>query len=114
MKLRSLIFWPHLVAGTVAGLVILLMSVTGVLLTYERQLVAWADSQYRSVVPASGAKRLPIGRIAERVRSESPGVVITSVAVASDPEAPVTLTASDRTLFADAYSGALLGEGSQP
>jgi len=113
MKLRSLVFWPHLVAGTVAGLVILLMSVTGVLLTYERQLVAWADSQHRSVVPAPGARRLPIARIVESVRAESPGVVITSVAVASDSDAPVTLTAADRTLFADAYSGALLGEGSQ-
>jgi uncharacterized iron-regulated membrane protein len=112
MKLRSLIFWPHLIAGTVAGLVILLMSVTGVLLTYERQLVAWVDSQYRSVLPAPGATRLPLARIVDGVRAQSPGVVITSIAVASDPEAPVTLTASDRTLFADAYSGALLGEGS--
>ena len=87
MKLRSLIFWPHLIAGTVAGLVILLMSVTGILLTYERQLVAWADSRHRSVVPAPGATRLPVARIVEGVRAQSPGVVITSVAVASESRA---------------------------
>ena len=56
MKLRTLIFWPHLIAGITAGIVILVMSVTGVLLTYERQLIAWSDSQYRSTVPAQGAQ----------------------------------------------------------
>ncbi|HEX5110082.1 MAG TPA: PepSY-associated TM helix domain-containing protein [Vicinamibacterales bacterium] len=112
MKLRPLIFWPHLIAGTAAGLVILLMAFTGVLLTYERQLVAWADSQYRSVAPAPGAKRLPVDEIVEAARSQS-GLAVTAVVVASDAAAPVTLTAADKTLFADAYSGALLGEGSQ-
>ena len=48
MTLRTLIFWPHLIAGVVAGAVVLTMSVTGVLLTYERQLNAWSDSEFRS------------------------------------------------------------------
>jgi uncharacterized iron-regulated membrane protein len=57
MKLRTLLFWPHLAGGLVAGFVILLMSVTGVLLTYERQLIAWSDAQFRSVPPGAGAPR---------------------------------------------------------
>ncbi len=40
---RSTIFWIHLVCGVAAGLVVLMMSVTGVILTYERQVGAWAD-----------------------------------------------------------------------
>ena len=40
---RKTIFWTHLVCGVAAGLVVLMMSVTGVLLTYERQMLAWAD-----------------------------------------------------------------------
>jgi hypothetical protein len=40
MKLRTLIFWPHLIVGVSAGMAILLMCVTGALLTYERQLIA--------------------------------------------------------------------------
>ena len=52
MTLRTLIFWPHLIAGVVAGAVVLTMSVTGVLLTYERQLNAWSDSEFRSTPPA--------------------------------------------------------------
>jgi hypothetical protein len=32
MKLRPLIFWPHLVAGIAAGAIVLILSVAGVLL----------------------------------------------------------------------------------
>jgi len=59
MKLRTFIFWPHLIAGVCAGVVILLMCVTGALLTYERQLAACADSGFRSK-PAVGAVPLPM------------------------------------------------------
>jgi uncharacterized iron-regulated membrane protein len=37
-KLRKIIFWLHLPVGVIAGLVILNMCVTGVLLTYEKQI----------------------------------------------------------------------------
>ncbi len=43
MKLRSVLFWLHLACGVVAGVVIFIMSVTGALLTYQRQMTAWAD-----------------------------------------------------------------------
>ena len=59
----SVIFWCHLIAGVVAGLVVLVMSVTGVLLTYERQIVAWADTRdYRVGAAVAGAPRLPLER----------------------------------------------------
>ena len=41
---RATIFWLHLAFGCVAGLVILTMSVTGVLLAFERQINAMADA----------------------------------------------------------------------
>ncbi len=40
---RSILFWMHLAAGAVAGVVVLIMSVTGVALTYEKQMIEWAD-----------------------------------------------------------------------
>ena len=36
---RKILFWAHLSCGVAAGLIILLMSATGVLLTYERQML---------------------------------------------------------------------------
>ena len=113
MKLRTLIFWPHLVAGITAGVVILVMSVTGVLLTYERQLIAWSDSQYRSTVPAQGASRLPVETLLQTIRTEHPDITANALTVGSTADAPVTVTVPQRTLYFDAYSGSLLGEGAQ-
>ncbi len=57
MKLfRKVIFWCHLVAGVFAGVVVLVMSVTGVLLAYERQVTAWADTRGYHVAPPARAR----------------------------------------------------------
>ena len=42
---RRILFWAHLGSGVAAGLLILLMSVTGVLLTYEHQILASAENR---------------------------------------------------------------------
>ena len=65
MSVRSFIFWPHLVCGVLAGIVILIMSVTGVLLTYEKQMVAWADSR-RTVSVPPGTPELAVATLLER------------------------------------------------
>lgn len=113
MKLRTLVFWPHLVAGITAGIVILAMSVTGVVLTYERQLIAWSDSQYRSTVPAQGGSRLAVETFLQTIRTEHPDVAATAITVGSAADAPVAVAVPQRTLYFDAYSGRLLGEASQ-
>jgi len=50
--IRTVLFWAHLAAGTVAGVVILIMSVTGVALTYEKlmpddRIVQWVIASAR-------------------------------------------------------------------
>ena len=37
--MRRVLFWSHLLAGVAAGVVILIMSITGALLGFERQIV---------------------------------------------------------------------------
>jgi len=113
MKLRTFIFWPHLIAGITAGIVILVMAVTGVLLTFERQLIAWSDSHYRSAVPTDGATRLPIETLLRTIRDQHADLAPTALTVASAPDAPVSVSVPQRTLYFDAYSGRLLGEGTQ-
>jgi uncharacterized iron-regulated membrane protein len=51
MSARKLLFWIHLTCGVVAGAVVLIMSVTGVLLTYQRQIIAWCDTHHRRREP---------------------------------------------------------------
>jgi len=113
MTLRTLIFWPHLIAGVSAGAIILLMSVTGVLLTYERQMIAWSDSHYRSVQPADGRPALSVESLLATLRRERPDLEISAVTLAADPAAPVSIAAGRQTLYADAYTGRVLGESSQ-
>ena len=112
MKLRTLLFWPHLVAGALAGALILLMSATGVLLTYERQLVEWSNSGMRSSVP-DGGTRLPVAQVVASFQLAQPDLAPSSVAVGADPGDPVIVSAGQRSFYLDAYTGRLLGESRQ-
>ncbi len=47
MTIRKILFWCHLTAGCLAGLVIFIMSVTGVLLAFERQINSWVDRGFQ-------------------------------------------------------------------
>ncbi|MEM7501659.1 MAG: PepSY domain-containing protein, partial [Pseudomonadota bacterium] len=71
MKIRTVIFWAHLVAGVSAGLIILLMSVTGVLLTYERQMTAWSEDSSLAEVE-DGAEMLPADDLLAVLREAAP------------------------------------------
>jgi len=113
MTLRTLIFWPHLVAGVVAGVVILTMSVTGVLLTYERQLNAWSDSDFRSTPPSDVAARMSVEDIVSTVRRDRPDIEVGALTLNSRADAPVSIAAGRQTIYADAYTGRILGEGNQ-
>jgi len=113
MPLRRVLFWSHLVAGVSAGVVILLMSLTGVALMYERQILAWADSGYRSNAPSPSATRLPLESVVERMRTARPDVQPSALTVRSDADAPVTVAAGQRTFYVDAYRGTVVGEASR-
>lgn len=106
--MRRVIFWGHLICGVTAGLVIAMMSITGVLLTYERQMIEWADRGYRST-PAPGGQPMPM----EALLAAQPQPPL-SVTVRSAPDAPVELSyGPERIVYVDAYSGRQLGEGNQ-
>lgn len=44
MNIRKAFFWLHLIIGCIAALFIFLMSFTGALLTYERQIIHYAET----------------------------------------------------------------------
>lgn len=113
-RLRKVIFWCHLAAGTAAGLVILLMSVTGVLLAYERQLMAWADTRgYNVAPPTAGASRLPLETLLARVREVQPALP-SSVTLRAAPDAPAEVGfGREGTIFINPYTGEVLGKGAQ-
>ena len=102
---RKTLFWTHLICGVATGLVVLMMSVTGVLLTYERQMLAWADRSHdREPVP--GAVRQPIDALVAAAKLHSPQFEPSSVTVVNDPAAPATVSAGrSGTLYVNPYTG---------
>lgn len=108
--MRKLIFWLHLLAGVIAGLVILVMSVTGVLLTYEKQMIAWADSTDAALPPAPGTPRLAVDELIAAAAATKPGETVTNLTVSSVPGAPALATVDGTILTLNPYTGAVLGE----
>ncbi len=83
---RKTIFWIHLSSGVVAGVVILIMSVTGVLLTFQSQIVDFANREYSTVHPPyQGAAPMDMDAVLFAVRSAEPQAEPTSVTVRPDP-----------------------------
>ncbi|HYH86089.1 MAG TPA: PepSY-associated TM helix domain-containing protein [Pyrinomonadaceae bacterium] len=113
-RFRKVIFWCHLLAGTTAGVVILVMSLTGVLLTYERQITAWADARGLRVAPhAPGAARLPLETLVAKAR-EGRSAAPSALTLRADANAPVSVSfGREGVVFVNPYTGEMLGEGSR-
>jgi len=109
-RLRKIPFWFHLSAGCVAGLVILIMSVTGVLLAFQKQITAYAERNQRFVaVPPAASRLSPEALLAALNSRRAP----TNITWSSHPGAAVEVSfGRDQTLFVNPYTGAALGEGS--
>src|SRR5262245_43725699 len=99
MTLRTLIFWPHLIAGVVSGSVIPTSSVTCVLLTYKLQLNAWSDSDFRSIPPSDGAWRMSLEDIVTTVRRDRPDIEVGALTLNSRADAPVSIAAGRQTIY---------------
>jgi uncharacterized iron-regulated membrane protein len=113
MKLRTILFWTHLAAGVVAGLVILIMSVTGTLLTFQQSVLRMVERSQRYVEAPPGGQRLDVDVLLERVRLAMPGADATTVTLDSDPEVTASVALGQRgTVFVNPYTGDVLGTGS--
>lgn len=109
-KLRSFFFWLHLAAGCLGGLIILVMSVTGVLLTYERQILA--NQEWGAVhvqIPASAtAQPLPIEDLLQKAN------VSGAITIRRQPNAPIEVNrGKEGILYLDPYTAAPLGTPSK-
>ncbi len=85
------------------------MSVTGVLLTYERQIIAWAEKDFYSAVPTETSP-LAIDEIILTNRDNMGDRDLRSVKIFNDPEAPVIVRGGDY-FYINRYSGEILGNG---
>ena len=115
MKLRTVVFWLHLATGTAAGVLILVMAVTGALLAFAPQLADWSERDLRTVAPpAPDAKRLDLDALVIGARGARGDARPTAVTVRAEPRASVRVGfGREGALYVDPYSGAVLGAGSR-
>lgn len=107
---RTVVFWLHLAAGVLAGIVVLIMSVTGVALTYEKQMLEWADRRAWSVPPPAGSTPLPPETLLARVREARPEAAPATLTLRADPTAPATVALEGHgAVLVDPYTGQVLG-----
>ena len=110
MTLRKVFFWLHLIAGCVAGTVILIMSVSGVLLMYEKQIIAWSE-RGPGIKPPDGAARMPVESLIEKARQERKSLPAT-VAVSADPLDPLVMAyGREGAVAVNPYTGEVVNRG---
>jgi len=118
MTPRKILFWIHLIAGCTAGLIILLMSATGVLLTYERQMVSSIERDGLRLQVARKAQKgqmpLPLEQLLAKVSAGAALPPNAAVVMRGDATAePVELNfGREGVLYADPYTGEILSHGS--
>ena len=110
---RTVLFWSHLTAGVLAGVVILIMSASGAILALKPQIMNRVDRQVRFVTPESAA-RLPPSLILAVVRTSRPDATPTGITVDRDPSASVSVALGrGGTVYVNPYTGSSLGSGSE-
>lgn len=111
MSFKRIIFWAHLIAGVLAGVIIFTMSATGVLLTYERQMIDMAERSY-FVEPAPDKAPLTLDQLSESVKQATGGKQGISLVFSETPKSPVVAKIGrNEQLLIDPYTGEVLGEG---
>ncbi|HWL61309.1 MAG TPA: PepSY-associated TM helix domain-containing protein [Steroidobacteraceae bacterium] len=109
---RKILFWMHLSSGVVAGVLILVMSITGVAMTYERQMID-AASERNHVQVTDGAARLSADALADRARAAYSGNDPLSLVFDANPAAPVTVSAGRQTpALLNPYTGETIEDAS--
>lgn len=108
---RIVLFWAHLVAGVTGAVVIFIMCVTGAILSFEKNIIEFAERDQQRVAAVAG-ERLPVSRILASAQQARPNAKSSSITISSDPASSATVSLGrDGRLFIDPYTGAVLGEG---
>lgn len=112
---RKVLFWVHLVIGLAAGVTIAITVITGAAMSFEKQVIAWAEGDLHKVKPPEAdAKRLTVEELLRKAREAQPEARPMGVTVSADPTESVVLNLGrTNTVYANPYTGELVAQGAQ-
>lgn len=115
MRFRQLIFWLHLLAGVIAGVVIFVMSTTGMALAFEKEIIAWAERDARRVVaPGASAPQLSLDALLDQLREQRPGERPSAITLDANANTAVLVSfGRTNTFYINPYSGDARPQGAK-
>lgn len=109
---RKILFWLHLVAGLLGGIVIFIMCVTGALLSFEKDIAEFAERDMRYVAPNENAPKLSVKEILNKVSEAKPNAKPSAVSLPNKPNAAWQVSLGrEGQIFVNPYTGEITGEG---
>lgn len=116
MNIRKTFFWLHLIIGCSAAIFIFLMSITGVALTYERQMIKSAERSDYPVAPENVSQTLPLSEIliiAQGYQTKNTPQIV----IENEPNAPIIIKdGRKKVAYLNPYTGkemAVPGQGTK-
>lgn len=112
---RKILFWLHLIAGVIAGIVIFIMCVTGALLSFEKNIAEFFERDMRYVAaPAENSTRISVTEILDKLREAKPEAKPSNIALPNEPNAAWQVSLGrEGQIFVNPYTGAITGEGAK-
>lgn len=112
---RNVLFWLHLAAGVIAGIVILIMCVTGAALSFEKNIAEYFERDQRYIAaPAENTPKLTVMEVLNKVREQKPDAKPSGVTLMNEPNAAWQVAAGrDGTFYVNPYTGVITGEGAK-
>jgi len=102
----------HLVSALVAGVIIFVMSVTGALLSFERQMIEFSEREARYVDVPANAARLSPQQVLDAFRAARPDAKPAWLAINNERNAAWQIgLGREGVVFVDPYAGSITGEG---
>ncbi len=103
---RRIIFWIHLCFGLATGIVIAVMSATGIAIAFEQEILDWVDREAAASSYKEGQSPYQLAELREILKAERPAFHPTAVHLSRDPgKAYRFMAGRSESLYVNPYSG---------
>ncbi len=107
---RYTIFWIHLISGLISGIVIAIMSITGIAIAFENEILHWIDRNVaHEDIPANPQVKT-IAELSQIVSEERPDFPFNYLIIPSEADAAYQyMIGFGNPLYVNPYTGELAG-----